>query len=86
MPENPEVEVWRFMVDAKHQRKGVGRAAMLQVIEHVRSKGLFKRLRISYIPEEGGPEKLYLSLGFRPTGEMDEDEVVMELALGATAA
>ena len=86
MPENPKVEVWRFMVDAKHQRKGVGRAAMLQVIEHVRRKGLFKKLAISYIPEEGGPEQLYLSMGFRPTGEMDEDEVVMELSLSASAA
>ena len=53
VPENPEVEVWRFMVDAKHQRKGVGRAAMHLVIEHVRRKGLFKKLAISYIPEEG---------------------------------
>lgn len=86
MPEHPEVEVWRFMVDAKHQHKGVGRAAMLQVIEHVRSKGLFKTLRISYVPGEGGPEQLYLSLGYRPNGEVDEGEVVMELPLGERAA
>ena len=86
MPENPKVGVWRFMVDARHQRRGVGRAAMLLVIEHVRRKGLFKKLAISYVPEEGGPEQLYLSLGFRPTGEMDEDEVVMELPLVARAA
>lgn len=86
VPENPQVGVWRFMVDAKHQRKGVGRAAMRLVIEHVRCKGLFKKLAISYIPEEGGPEPLYLSLGFRPTGEMDEDEVVMELPLDAGVA
>ena len=86
VPENPEVMVWRFMVDAKHQRKGVGRAAMLLVIEHVRRKGIFKKLAISYIPEEGGPEKLYLSMGFRPTGEMDEDEVILELPLAASAA
>lgn len=86
LPENPEVAVWRFMVDAKHQRKGVGRAAMLQVIAHVRRKGLFKKLALSYIPEEGGPEQLYLSLGFKPTGEMHEDEVVMALPLSASAA
>ena len=86
VPQNPEVVVWRLMVDAKHQRKGVGRAAMLLVIDHVRRKAVFKKLAISYIPEEGGPEQLYLSLGFRPTGEMDEDEVVMELPLGASAA
>jgi len=29
---------------------------------------------------------LYLSLGFRPTGEVDEGEVVMELPLYASAA
>jgi diamine N-acetyltransferase len=81
MPENPEVEVWRFMLDAKHQRKGIGRAAMLQVIDHVRSKGLFRKLSISYVPDEGSPEQLYLSLGFIPTGEVEEGEVVMELAL-----
>lgn len=79
MPENPEVAVWRLMVDAKHQRKGVGRAAMLQVIDHVKTKGIFKKLSISYVPEEGGPEKLYLSLGFKPTGEIDDGEVVLEL-------
>jgi diamine N-acetyltransferase len=86
MPENPAVSVWRFMVDAKHQRKGIGRAAMLLVIEHVRSKGIFKTLKLSYVPDEGGPEQLYLSLGFRPTGEMDECEVVMELPLDASVA
>ena len=85
-PENPEVGVWRLMVDAKHQRQGVGRAAMLQVIEHARRKGLFQKLSVSYVPEEGGPEPLYRSLGFRPTGEMDEGEVVMELELSAHAA
>ncbi len=85
LPENPEVGVWRLMVDAKHQRKGIGRAAMLLVIEHVRSKG-FKKLALSYYPDEGGPEQLYLSLGFRPTGEVDDEEVVMELSLSASAA
>jgi diamine N-acetyltransferase len=84
MPENPEVSVWRFMVDAKHQRKGIGRAALLLIIEHIRSKGIFKKLKLSYVPGEGGPEQLYLSLGFRPTGEVDESEVVMELPLDAS--
>jgi diamine N-acetyltransferase len=82
LPENPEVEVWRFMVDARHQHRGIGRAAMQLVIEHVRSKG-FKKLALSYYPADGGPEHLYLSLGFRPTGEVDDEEVVMELQLGA---
>jgi len=83
IPENPKVGVWRFMVDAKQQRKGIGRAAMLLVIEHVRSKGIFKKLAISYVAEEGGPEQLYLSLGFRLTGEVHADEWIAELPLDA---
>ena len=83
VPENPQVAVWRLMVDAKHQRKGVGRAALRLVIDHVRGKGLFKQLALSYVPAEGGPEPLYRSLGFSPTGEVDDGEVVMALPLEA---
>jgi diamine N-acetyltransferase len=83
VPANPKIGVWRFMVDAKHQRQGIGRAAMRLVIDHVRRLGRFEKLGISYVPEEGGPERLYLSLGFRPTGEVDDGEVVMELPLDA---
>jgi diamine N-acetyltransferase len=85
MPDHPELGVWRFMVDAKHQRKGIGRRAMELVIEHARSKG-FTKLSLSYVPGEGGPEPLYRSMGFRPTGEIDDDEVVMELSLDSTGS
>tara|TARA_R110000772_G_scaffold268667_1_gene397229 strand:- start:48223 stop:48645 length:423 start_codon:yes stop_codon:yes gene_type:complete len=80
--EDPKVEVWRFMVDAKHQHKGIGRAAMRLIIEHVRRRGLFRELGISYVPGEGSPEQFYRSLGFRPTGEVEDGEIVMTLSLG----
>ena len=80
-PDKPRAAVWRLMVEAKHQRSGIGRAAMRQVIDHVRRKGVFDRLTLSYVPEAGGPEPLYRSMGFQPTGELDEGEVVMELVL-----
>lgn len=86
VPQSPQAWVWRFMVDAKHQRQGIGRAAMRLVIEHVRGKGLFKELKLSYVPAEGGPEALYLSLGFSPTGEVEDGEVVMALPLNAMSA
>ena len=81
VPSNPRIAVWRLMVDARYQRRGIGRAAMLQIIEHVRAKGLFGRLSISYVADAGNPEPLYRSLGFEPTGEFDEGEVVMALML-----
>lgn len=85
-PANPEVGVWRLMVDARFQRRGIGRAALRLVVDHVRRKGLFDRLTLSHVPGEGGPEALYRSLGFEPAGEVDEGEVVMVLALDRPAA
>jgi diamine N-acetyltransferase len=80
-PEHPQVGVWRLMVDARFQGRGIGRAALLRVIEHVRSKRLFTKLELSYVPGDGCPEPFYLSLGFRHTGRVDEGEVVLELPL-----
>lgn len=74
------------MVDARFQGRGIGRAAMQRVIEHVRSKALFEVLELSYVPGPGCPEPFYLSLGFRHTGRLDDDEVVLELALGPGAS
>jgi diamine N-acetyltransferase len=85
VPERPEVWVWRFMVDAKHQHLGVGRAAMRQVIEHVRTKRVVDALFLSFVPEDGGPEAFYRSFGFRPTGAIDDGEVVMVLDLKGDA-
>jgi diamine N-acetyltransferase len=84
-PEEPEVGVWRFMIDSRFQGQGVGRAALRQVIEHVQSRGLFKTLQLSYVPGPGCPEPFYLGIGFRHTGKLDGDEVVLEFPLNENA-
>lgn len=80
-PEKPKVTVWRFMIDTNFQGRGIGRAALLRVIEHVRAKGLFDTLELSYVPGPGCPEPFYLGLGFLHTGRVDENEIVLELPL-----
>ena len=82
----PEVSVWRFMIDAKFQRRGIGRAALLQLIEHVRKKNLFTKLELSFVPGPGCPEPFYLGLGFRHTGRVAGKEVVLEMPLIENAA
>lgn len=84
-PERPEVGIWRFMVDARFQGRGFGAAALQQVIAHVRAKGVFESLQVSYVPGPGCPEPFYLRAGFRHTGKVDEGEVVLELPLGSDA-
>jgi diamine N-acetyltransferase len=84
-PARPEVGIWRFMVDARFQGRGFGAAALQQVIAHVRAKGVFESLQVSYVPGPGCPEPFYLRAGFRHTGKVDEGEVVLELPLGSDA-
>lgn len=78
------LHVWRFMVDARHQGRGIGRAAMQRVLEHARARGTFRRVALSYVPGPGAPEPFYRSLGFVATGEEDEGELVMEQTIVAT--
>jgi len=81
-PQKPEIGVWRFMVDAEYQGKGVGKEGLELVIAYVRSKAIFDKLELSYVPGPGGPEDFYRRLGFEPTGKVDEGEVVLALQLG----
>ena len=76
-PPNPQVSVWRFMIDAKFQGRGIGRAALLQVVEHVRRKSMFGELELSFVPGPGCPEPFNLGLGFRHTGRLSGKEVVL---------
>jgi diamine N-acetyltransferase len=81
-PERPEIGVWRFMIDARFQGRGIGRAAMELIIAHARSRGVFDRLLLSCVPGSDGPEGFYQALGFQHTGDMEDGEVVMEYVLG----
>lgn len=81
-PATPEIGLWRFMIDARFQGRGIGRAAMRKVIEHARQKG-FRVLTTSYVPGPGCPEGFYLSLGFQHTGLVEDDEIVIELPIAA---
>ncbi len=69
------------MVDHRFQGRGIGAAALGQVVAHVRAKGVFASLTTSYVPGPGCPERFYLQAGFRHTGKVDEGEVVLELPL-----
>jgi diamine N-acetyltransferase len=75
--------LWRLMVGANHQRQGVATAALALAFEEVRSRG-GTSIYTSWVPGDAGPEPFYLHLGFEPTGEFDDGEVVARLPLGGT--
>jgi diamine N-acetyltransferase len=82
-PAVPKVFLWRFMLDQRHQRRGIGREAIRLVCEHARSRSGIDVLYTSYVPGEGSPGPFYLGLGFVPTGEMEGDEIVLVRTLGS---
>ncbi len=71
--------LWRLVIDRRHQGRGIGRRVIEQVIERARSWQV-KALQVSWVPGIGSPGPFYESMGFVPTGEVDEGEVVAELS------
>jgi diamine N-acetyltransferase len=65
----------RLMIAKGHQGKGYGRAAMLLILDEARERG-FSRVGLSTGPENAKAIRLYESLGFRATGEIDDNEAI----------
>ncbi|QSX05119.1 GNAT family N-acetyltransferase [Sedimentibacter sp. zth1] len=76
-----EAGVWRFMIALKHQGKGYGRKAMECAINLIKASNKFDNVFLDYVPENVVAKHLYESLGFVPTGEIEDGEIVMKLAL-----
>ncbi|MCO7223526.1 GNAT family N-acetyltransferase [Pleionea sp. CnH1-48] len=78
-----KVSIWRFMVDAKYQNKGIGRKALSLAIDEVKRNINIKQIEICYDPKNPVARDFYASFGFVETG-MDEDDedmlAIIELA------
>jgi GNAT superfamily N-acetyltransferase len=74
--------LWKLMVSAPHQRRGIGRAIVEEVVRLIRAEGATELLT-SHVIGEGGPDGFYERLGFVPTGDFDpEGERILRLELG----
>jgi diamine N-acetyltransferase len=79
--EKPEYFLWRLMLAGPYQGKGYGRKAIELLVEYVKTRPGARELSASYVPMEGGPEGFYRRMGFEPTGEVDDGEIVVRLAM-----
>ncbi|WP_310461370.1 GNAT family N-acetyltransferase [Sphaerotilus sp.] len=75
--------IWRFMVDAKHQGRGIGRQALAQLIDEIRADGDVRQITISYLPDNAAAQRFYASFGFVERGIDDSDEMVAVLTCAA---
>ena len=73
--------LWRLLIDARRQGRGYGRAALDLVLEYLATRPGCDRLWSSFIPGDGSPIDFYLQYGFVPTGDVFDDEPVIELLL-----
>jgi histidinol dehydrogenase len=75
-----QLYVWRLLVDERFQGLGHGRRAMQWVVEEARRLGVAS-VGLSHVEFDGHAGGFYEKLGFRYTGEVDEGELKMILAL-----
>ena len=80
-PDEPgdELYVWRILIDARFQRRGLGAAAMRWVIAEARRLGV-AQVALSHVAGNAAGV-FYAGLGFAYTGRVDEGELEMVLRL-----
>lgn len=81
-PEKAEYFLWRFMIDQEFQKLGFAKRALDLLIQHVKTRPNASKLGVSCVPDGlESPCPFYIKMGFVPTGEVDDGEVVMSLVL-----
>ena len=73
--------LWRLLVDARFQGRGYGAATIDAVVEYLRTRPGADVLWTSCVRGEGSPQPFYERYGFRPTGRIVDDEIVLRLDL-----
>lgn len=72
----------RLMIDSHYQGRGYGRAAMQAAIAMLSAFPGCKVFKVSYDPENQAAKTLYKSLGFQPSGEVLDGEIVAVYEVG----
>ncbi|MCD8490366.1 MAG: GNAT family N-acetyltransferase [Desertifilum sp.] len=80
---NDREQYWilRLMVDYRYQGRGYGKAALESAIAFLQTQPDCHDIFIDYVEGNTLAQKLYRSLGFVPTGEKIDREIVMRLSL-----
>ncbi|WP_420116918.1 GNAT family N-acetyltransferase [Micromonospora sp.] len=68
-----------MLIDAAEPGRGVGRGAVRTHAAGLAGPDGTHPVRLSYHPDNTAAARLYTSLGFTPTGAVEDDELVVEL-------
>lgn len=67
----------RIMVDKAHQEKGIGAAALRQLLDLLRTKSRCREIRTSFSRQNAIAEYFFRSNGFEPVADGLDEEIVM---------
>jgi diamine N-acetyltransferase len=73
--------LWKLLIDERHQRKGYGTAALDLIVEYFRGRPGVEVIWTSAGEGEGSPIPFYERYGFERTGEYEEHEAKLRLAI-----
>jgi RimJ/RimL family protein N-acetyltransferase len=79
--DQPHPYLWRFLIDWRHQRRGIGRKALAELARQWLAIGATHLLLGCVAGVAGSPEPFYRSLGFEPTGQNHDGETEMSVPL-----
>lgn len=78
--ESPErMSIWRFMIDSRYQKQGLGHQALRLVISEIKHVPGLTEIEICYSPKNLVAQRFFASLGFVETGMDDHDEDMLAI-------
>ena len=72
--------LWRFMIDENLQGKGYGTEALKVIIQYFKDHGA-NNIRLSTKETNTHALSMYRKAGFHDTGEMNDEEIVLQMDL-----
>jgi len=72
--------IFRLMTDRRLQRRGIGSRAIGLALAEIAGQG-GRTVKISHVPDNAVAAALYRRLGFVPTGEVEEGEIVLVMEI-----
>ena len=77
---NDRYWLWRFMIDKDMQGKGFGHLALEEIIKYFKDNGA-PNIKLSTKESNVKALSLYRKFGFKENGEMNGEEIVLEIGL-----
>lgn len=71
----------QFFIDYRYQGKGFGDEGLKLIIEKIKADGKYNKILLCYIDKDLPARNLYKKHGFVLTGQIDIDEIEIELFL-----